>query len=245
MSDGIYSALSGALAEQRSLDVVANNVANANTTGFRGDRVAFQEALARGGGGGPAPDSLRFVGVSRVRADTSAGPLRATGNPLDLALQGDGFFAVATPRGERYTRAGGLMASGSGRLVTAAGLEVLAAPGGNARIQLPPGAREIVVAPDGTVSADGAQVGRIRLVRFDTPDALQKEGHTLWTAGSARPLDDAATQIVQGHLEGANVNAVSGMNELITVSRSFESFQRVIQAFRELDERTAREVGSR
>lgn len=245
MSDGIYSALSGAIAEQRSLDVVANNVANANTTGFRGDRVAFQEALARGSGG-PAPDSMRFVGVARVRADTSAGPLRQTGNPLDLALQGDGFFALATPRGERYTRAGGFVASASGRLVTAAGLEVVGAPGGDARIQLPPGARQIQVAPNGTVSADGVEVGRVRVVRFDSPDALQKEGQTLWTAsGGARPAVDEATQVVQGHLEGANVNAVSGMNELITVSRSFESFQRVIQAFRDLDARTAREVGSR
>ncbi len=248
MSDGIYSALSGAIAQQRSLDVVANNVANANTTGYRGDRVAFQEALVRSGAGGVAPDCLRFVGISQVRADTAQGALRQTGNPLDVALQGDGFFAVDTPNGERYTRAGAFVSDQTGMLQTMDGHAVLARQvegEREARIRFPAGTREVVIATDGTVSADGAPVGRIRVVRFEQPNQLAKQGATLFVAGQAPPIADDQTQVVQGHLEGANVNAVAGLNELITVSRSFESFQRVIQAFRELDARTAREVASR
>ncbi|MBI2896006.1 MAG: flagellar basal-body rod protein FlgF [Deltaproteobacteria bacterium] len=249
MSDGIYSALSGAIAQQRSLDVVANNVANANTTGYRGDRVAFQEALVRSGGNGAAPDCLRFVGVSQVRADTAQGALRQTGNPLDVALQGDGFFAVETPSGVRYTRAGAFVTDQTGMLQTMDGHAVLAREVEGERtlprIRFPAGTREVVIATDGTVSADGVPIGRIKVVRFEQPNQLAKQGATLFVAGQGQPVADDETQVVQGHLEGANVNAVAGLNELITVSRSFESFQRVIQAFRELDSRTAREVASR
>jgi flagellar basal-body rod protein FlgF len=246
MSDGIWAALSGAVAQERSLEIVANNVANAGTTGFRGDRVAFQEALGNArGAGGATPPALRFVAISRVRSDEAAGPLRQTGAPLDLALQGRGYFAVATPAGERYTRAGSFVAGPNGQLQTADGHPVVAAGGPDARFSIPAGARELAVAADGTVLADGQEVGKIALVRFDSADQLTREGRALYSAVGTPPQPDPETTVAQGYLGGANVNAVAGVQELITVSRSFEAFQKVIQSFRELDQRTAREVSGR
>lgn len=242
MSDGIWSAVSGAVAQERALDVVANNVANANTTGFRGDRVAFQEALGNAGGRAGQPPSMRFVAVSRVSAREDAGPLRQTGAPLDLALQGRGFFAVATPAGERYTRAGSFVAGANGQLQTQEGHAVVAAGGPDARIMIPTGTTEVSVAADGTVTADGNEIGKISIVRFDSMDQLSKEGRTLFNAVGTPPTPDDETLVTQGFLEGSNVSAVEGINELITVSRSFEAFQKVIQTFRDLDQRTAREV---
>lgn len=243
MSDGIWSAVSGAVAQERALDVVANNVANANTTGFRGDRVAFQEALGRANGrAGAQPPSMRYVAISRVASRNEAGPLRETGGALDLALQGQGFFAVQTPAGERYTRAGSFVAGSNGQLQTPEGHAVLGAGGPDARVVIPAGTQEVRVAADGTVSADGQEVGQIAIVKFDSMDQLSKEGRTLFTAVGTPPRPDTETTVTQGYLEGSNVSAVEGINELITVSRSFEAFQKVIQTFRDLDQRTAREI---
>ncbi len=243
MSDGIWSALSGAVAQQRALDVTANNVANAGTAGYRADRVSFGEALSRAQGGGRAPDALRFVGVSQVRYDPTSGSIRRTGNPLDLALQGDGFFAIDTPAGVRYTRAGAFKLDAGGTLRTSDGHALAGTAGA---IMLPAEAASVTIASDGTVAADGQEVGRIRVVRFESPDGIRKVGASFFEAlAGAVPIETEETQIVQGHLESSNVNAVAGMNELVSISRSFEAFQKVIQAFRQLDERTARDVGSR
>ncbi|MCB9623949.1 MAG: flagellar hook-basal body protein [Sandaracinus sp.] len=242
MSDGIWSALSGAVAQQRSLEVVANNVANVNTVGFRADRVVFREVLSQVAPDGPAPASVRFVAVDDTVSDVSAGALQDTGHPLHLALEGDGYLAVRTPAGERYTRAGALSVDDSGTVRTADGHALLVDdPAGPRPLVLPSGYRELSVSERGEVTADGNGLGRLRLVSFD--QAPDKEGLTLFDGRGARPAADV--RVRQGFLESANVNAVAGMNELITVSRSFEAFQKVIDGFRALDERTAREVATR
>lgn len=248
MADGIYTALSGAIAQQRSLDVVANNVANANTTGFRGDRVAFEQSLADAVGPTTGPDDTRYVAISSVRTDDSAGALEQTGGALDIAIQGDGFFQVRTPAGDRFTRAGNFVTDGDGVLRTNAGHAVLAPPPTPdeppTEIVIPREATEVLIGADGMIEADGEEVGRIRVAHFERPDAVQKEGLTLFTS-NATPSDEGSSTLVQGALERANVNAVAGMNELITVSRSYDAFQKVIQGFRQIDERTARELGRR
>jgi len=246
VSDGIWVALSGAVAQERALSVTANNVANASTTGFRGDRVSFRETLSQAGVDGPAPQTLRFVSTSRVDYDESAGALRETGNPLDVALEGDGWFAIRTPEGERYTRAGSFTTDGQGVLRTPDGHAVLGRPereGDPApEIVLPQTEAEVTVASDGTIRSGEQAVGQLWLVRF-AEGALTKEGHTRFTA-NGQPQDAYDGNAVrQGMLEQANVNAVAGMHELITVSRSFEAFQKVIDTFQQLDERTARELG--
>lgn len=249
MSDGIWSALSGAVAQQRSLDVVANNVANVNTTGFRADRVAFREALSQAQSDGPAPESIRFVGVANVEWDESGGTLKETGSPYDVAIDGDGWFVLQTPQGERYTRAGSFLPGQDGVLRSREGFPVLgAAQPGNTEprpIVVPADATEVRIAGDGTIVADGDSVGRLRVVRFEDRTALQKEGATLFTSNAAPSDALDTTSVRQGMLEQANVNVIAGMNELITVTRSFEAFQKVIETFRELDQRTARELGAR
>ncbi len=248
MSDGIYSALSGALAQQRALDTAANNVANANTTGFRANRLMFGEVLARASAN-PAPDVLRYTEVTESRTITDPGFIKQTGNTFDLALQGDGFFVIQTPAGERYTRAGSFVADENGELRTPEGLPVVADGGA---FSIPNNASEIVIDPTGSVQVttpgNGGQadtIGKLKIVRFADPSVLMKEGATLFASTGQPAIADEETTVLQGFLEGANVNAVAGMNELINVSRSFEAFQKVIQTFRQLDEQTAREVGRR
>jgi flagellar basal-body rod protein FlgF len=241
MSDGIYSALSGAIAQQRALDNAANNVANANTTGFRATRLMFGEVLSKVSAS-PAPDVLRYTEVTESRNVTDPGMIRQTGNPLDLALQGDGFFVVETPAGERYTRAGNFVADENGEIRTVEGLPVMSDGG---TLSLPSNAQQIVVDETGTVQADGVSIGQLRIVKFADPSALQREGNSLFSSPNEPAESDTETTVLQGYLEGANINAVAGMNELISVSRSFEAFQKVISTFKQLDEQTAREVGRR
>jgi flagellar basal-body rod protein FlgF len=242
MSDGIYSALSGAVAQQQTLDVIANNVANVGTTGYRGDRLTFQEVLSRGGGG-PLPDGLRYVAIANLGTDASSGPLQQTHNPLDLAIQGDGLFSVRSPEGVRYTRAGSFMLDPEGAVRTHSGLPVLGADG--APVTLPPDASEVTIGRDGTLTVDGVEGGQLALTTFGAGE-LEKEGLTLFRpvdGAAGRPLGDGEGQVLQGYLEGSNVNAVEGMSELIEANRAFDAFHRVIQAFKQIDERTAREVG--
>lgn len=247
MSDGIWAAVSGAVAQQRALDVTANNVANANTTGFRGDRVAFREALSQASGENEAaPDSLRFVSVSQVQASDEAGSLRQTGGTFDLAIEGDGWFSVDTPGGERYTRAGQFSVDQEGILRSADGASVLAwqdEPGGSTQeLRVPTGAAEITIGLNGTISADGSEVGQLAVRSFEE-DALTKEGDTRFVAEGTGAASEA--NVLQGYLESSNINAVAGMNQLITVSRSFEAFQKIIDTFQQMDQRTARDLTTR
>lgn len=242
MSDGIYSALSGAVAQQRSLEVVANNVANAGTTGYRADRITFQEVVAQTPGG-PTANTLHYVAVSGQSIDETSGPLMQTGNPLDVALNGDAYFAIETGNGERYTRAGAFLLDAEGTLMTHQGNPVLGA--NEAPITVPTDAEEILVTGDGAIVADGEEVGRFRLVRF-ADGGLTKEGASLLVTQNGAQPEEAVedVQVLGGYLESANVSPIEGMNELIEASRAFDAFQRVIQAFKQIDERTAREVGA-
>ncbi len=242
MSDGIFSALSGAVAQQRSLDIVANNVANANTTGFRADRVAFEEQLVRAANESQGPEDLRYVGVAQIQIDESAGALQQTGNPLHLAIEGDGWFTLGGPDGERFTRAGNFTTDAEGLLMSHDGLPVLGVgedPEAR-RIQIPPGTAQLDVRNDGRVLADGAEVGQLDLRRFDA-GALQKEGSTRMIADGDG--EAAEVRVLQGTLEGSNLNAVAGLNELIQATRAFEAFQRVIRGYKTIDERAARDLG--
>lgn len=251
MSDGIYSALSGAIAQERNLTVTANNVANVNTTGYKGDKTIFAEVMAKAKSKLPTAPSLRYTAVNQLAIDHQTGTLKQTGRPLDVALHGDGYFVVRTPQGERYTRAGSFVLDQRGVLKTLGGLEVLQEDRNITRpgktIAVPDQTKEIQISPDGSILADGLQLGRFKMVRFDKPDDALREGLTLFTTQAGvkpKPIDDN-TSVEQGYLESANVNAVSGMNELITVSRSFEALEKVIETFRDLDNRTARDVGGK
>jgi flagellar basal-body rod protein FlgF len=250
MADGIYTALTGAIAQQQTLDVIANNVANVNTTGYRADRAAFAEFLAGAqkdtpilsATGKQAPRVDHFVQIDAVTRDQAGGVLKLTGNPLDMALSGDGYFAVQTPGGERLTRAGNFMLRANNVLTTSDGHEVL---GENGRPITLPSAKNIQVSADGVIQADGQMAGKLKLLRAQDPAALEKESAVLFKPVEGAQLDVAKVTVTQGHLESSNVNAVAGINELITVNRSFDALQRVIETFQKIDDRTARDLGSR
>lgn len=259
MSDGIYSALSGAVAQQKALDVVANNVANVGTVGYRGDRLAFREALSRSQGA-PVDSGLRFVAIRSLETNPENGPLEDTGNPLDLALQGDGLAAVETPAGVRYTRALSLVMDADGFVRTRQGHKVLLnnrdAPYLQVPVNAPPTnpvtgnpieqalSATLQVQADGSVWMAGQPLGTLRIERF-AEGGLVKEGLTLYAPERGTEGEPAAeTQVIQGFLERANFSPIGGMNELISASRAFDAFQRVIRAFRDIDQRTARDVGS-
>jgi len=235
VSNGIYAATAGAVAQSNALDATANNIANASTTGFHGDRVLFREALAAA----RSPD-LANVATATARVDSQAGALLPTGNPLDLALEGDGYFAVTSPAGTRYTRAGNFQLDAAHNLVTADGYAVRGE--GGAPLNVPPDAQVLAVAADGTVSADGATLGKLELARF-APNQLRREGGSVFSA-TGRPLAGDPPKVHSGMLESSNVNVVRGVVDLVKVSRTYESLMKIIQGYHDVESRAARELGT-
>jgi flagellar basal-body rod protein FlgF len=234
MGSGIYIATSGAVAQDSALDVTANNIANASTAGYKAQRVSFGEALAN-----TQSRDAAFTGLAGMTTDGASGALRQTGNPLDMALVGDGYFAVNTPAGVRYTRAGDFRLDGEGRLVNGDGLIARAAGGGELRI--PPDATNLTVERDGQILSGEDAVGQLELARFD-PTALRREGDNLYAAiGPAKV--GASVEVESGAIEQSNVNVVRGMVDLVKVSRTYESLMRMIQGYRDMENAAARGIG--
>jgi flagellar basal-body rod protein FlgF len=234
VSSGIYVATAGAVAQSQAMDATANNIANGSTTGFRGHKVLFKEALAEA----RSPD-ITSVGSGTAAIDSQAGAMTQTSNPLDLALAGDGFFAVNTPGGTRYTRAGNFQLDAERKLVTADGHEVRGA--GGSAITIPPEAGAIDVAADGTVSADGVELGKLELARFAS-NAMRREGNTLYAAAGPQSPGELP-EVRAGMLEASNVNVVRGVVDLVKVSRTYESLMRVIKGYHDVESRAARDLG--
>lgn len=216
MDNAIYASLtrqSGLMTEMR---VIANNIANANTSGFRREGVIFAEhlsALDRDGG------TLSMADARGRRIDLDQGVLTQTNGNLDLAIEGDGFFMVEGPDGNRLTRAGAFMPSPEGELMTADGQRLL--DEGLAPIILPTGASQIAVGADGTLSANGLVFGRVGV--FAAPDdlALRQQGGTSFAFdGDPEPVEDARIQ--QGFLEESNVDPMFEITRMIEVQRAYE-----------------------
>ena len=230
MDSGFYAACAGLRAQSQALEVSAHNLANVNTAGFRGQQTTFQSLLAVASPTVPTVLNLatnNFGVLEGSHLDLTAGNLEHTGNPLDLGLEGAGFFAIRTAGGTRYSRNGNFRVASTGDLVTAAGDPVL---GDNNRpIQVPAGA--ISVSADGTLSVDGAAAGTIQLVEFAPGARLTAEGGTLLAApaGSAQPAKQ--TTIQHGTLETSNVNAITSVMNLIGVQRHAEMLQRALSLF--------------
>jgi flagellar basal-body rod protein FlgF len=235
MANGIYTAMAGAVAQSQALDVTANNVANASTAGFKAERVSFDQAMTRATG-----TQMAMVQTSGNGTDNTAGVLQQTGNALDVAIDGDAWFAVDAPNGVRYTRAGNFRTDADGTLVNADGLAVRGE--GGASIQIPPGTANVAIGADGTIDADGVTIGKLELARFNEGD-LKREGDTLFSA-RGKALDVGPdVQVVAGAIEGANFDVVRGVVDLIKVSRTYEALHRMIDTYKTIDSRTARDVG--
>lgn len=249
MIRGLFIGASGMLVELRRADLIANNLANATTTGFKRDDLvaeSFGTMLLRRFddqvSSGLPPVAAPVVGElglgaagTRTAVDWAQGEFTETGNPLDLALSGAGFFAVQTPAGERYTRDGSFTRDRDGYLVTEGGHRVL---GERGAIRLDGAVVEI--SGDGTVMADGQRVDRLRLVQFQG-GALTKQGENLFAANG--PAGQAPATVIQGELERANVNVVREMINLIAAQRNYETNQRLLQAEGELLSKAVNEVG--
>ena len=235
MSSGIYIAAAGAVAQSVALDATANNIANASTAGYQGERVSFKEAL----GSAKSADAAMVTTSTAHAVDGTNGALMQTDNPLDVALEGDGVFSVKTPQGMRYTRAGNFQLNADKQLVTQDGFQVMGQ--GNQPITLPPDASTITIGAEGDVNADGISVGKLALARF-APSQLKREGGSLFSA-SGTPQAGEKPKVRSGVLESSNVNIVRGVVDLVKVSRTYESLMKMIQGYHDLETRAARELG--
>ena len=245
MENAALIALSRQMTLRRELDIVANNIANADTSGFKVEGLIVEEEAvshARNFGVYGAPSFVLDQGVGR---DFSQGAIRQTGRPLDVALEGEGvFFRIGDPNGgpERYTRDGGFTSDGEGRLVTRDGRPVL--DNGGAEIVLDPSQGEPTIAQDGTISQGGATVGQLGVVRFDVLSVLSKDGDGLYrNTSNEQPADATDAQVRQGMLEGSNVDTLVEITNLIQIQRAYESTARLIENLNDLSRRSVERLG--
>lgn len=240
MPSDLYVSLSGQMATQTRLSTVANNVANLRTAGFRAETVNFDTVLSDF-----RRDAVAFAAVGETHIDRAQGPVEATGNPLDLAIDGRGWFAIETPAGRAYTRDGRMTMTEAGDLVTLTGHSLL--DDGGAPIALERGAGDVVIGIDGTITQGGRNVGVVGL--FDVPQRakLSRYGDSaVLTDVPAEPMEDRVVNGVrQGFLEGSNVNAVVALTELIQVQRAFEHANSTIRGRQETLEKAVRTLGAR
>jgi flagellar basal-body rod protein FlgF len=217
MQSGLYVSLSGQVALERRLETIASNVANMNTVGYRADGVSFSAELAKAGDQQVAFASTGSGYISRV-----SGPLAKTGNPLDLAVQGDGWFAIQTPSGIAYTRDGRMQLAETGALQTVNGYQVLDA--GGAPISLDTSAGPPNISADGMITQDGKQIAAVGLFSIPNDASLTHTVNSGVIANKpATPiLDFTQNGVVQGSVEGSNVNPIMEMSKLISVTRAFD-----------------------
>jgi flagellar basal-body rod protein FlgG len=257
MFRALHSAASGMQAQQTNIDVVANNMANVNTTGFKKGRAEFQDLLyqtvrapgGQAGTGASAPSGLQIgLGVRTAATQTMhiQGSLQQTGNSLDLAIEGNGFFQVQRPNGDiAYTRSGNLKADADGRLVTSDGYAI------EPNISIPADATAITISSTGLISVtqpgqgQSQEVGQLQLANFANPAGLLSTGRNLYatTAASgvavlANPGEEGTGTVSQGFLEGSNVEVVNEMIDLIASQRAYETNQRVMTAADEMLRKT-------
>lgn len=229
MDRGLYIAASGMLAEQTRQDQIANDLANASTPGYKADtamQASFGSMLLENTATGQAIGSLGLgAQITRVVTDLTPAPLKETDEPLDVGLDGQGFFAVQTPTGRRYTRDGQFVVDGTGRLTNASGYPVLDSAG--QPIQLG-GSDGVTIDPSGAITQNGRAIATLGVVSLTNP---VKQGETLFAGlPGARP---AATQVRQGYLESSGVDPTKAMVDMITSLRTFESDQKAISTIDE------------
>jgi flagellar basal-body rod protein FlgF len=221
MENALLIALSRQTVMERHMEVLANNIANASTPGFKGEQLMFVEYLART----PKGDSVSYVQDLALVRDFTEGNLTTTGNPLDVAIHGKGWFVVDTPDRQAYTRNGHFALNGRGQIVTSKGDPVVSAAG--APITLPPGETGIEISSDGTVSTPSGVKGQLRIVTFRDEKALTKTADSLFVTDAA-PDVALKAEVVQGAIEGSNVEPIVEVSNMITALRSYQSAQEVI-----------------
>ena len=241
MNSGYYAACTGLMSRTQALDTIANNLANVSTAGFRASHNVFGSVLATTGNSPLSvlnQDTNDYGVLSGTQLDTSQGALVRTGNDLDLAMEGSGYFAVQTATGPVYTRGGNFRVSPKGQLITASGDPVLGDNGPITIVGTP-----VSISPDGTISANGAISGRLKLVEFAPTVDIQSVGGTYYSAPAGTAVSAKNSQVRQGMLESSNVNPVTSVVEMITAEREVETMRRVLTMFStELDKTAVQDL---
>jgi flagellar basal-body rod protein FlgF len=254
MNEGLYIAASGGAKQLKKLDVLSNNIANINTPGFKKDLLIYRESTGLNGVGNQTTgrwesphlqypgEVASYVSVTNTLIDNSQGSLVKTDNPLDVALEGDGFFTVETPTGERYTRNGHFHLDDIGQLVDQAGNPVQTL--NNDPIIIPLGTKTVTIDPDGTVSGgtneDLGPLGQLKLVKFNNQKDLIKEGEGFYknTKPENQPSPANEVKVLQGFTENSNASAVNEMIHMMEAVRTLEAYQKIIQSIDEADDQS-------
>lgn len=255
MVRGLYTAYTGMVNEQKRLDIIANNVANASTIGYKKDSVtnqAFNDMLTlkiRDGSVGyetkPIGQMSLGVKLGEVYTDFGQGSLRETGNTYDLAIEGKGFFELRASDKEgndvtRYTRDSSFTLTSDGYVIDANGNHL---QGENGDVQIPVDAASVAISEEGRIYADGEFIGSVNLVDFDNYDYLEKMGDTYYRLTEGGNVAEATGKIAQGFTEQSNVNSVSEMVQMITITRAYEANQKVITTVDGMLDKSANTVG--
>lgn len=255
MLRGLYTAWTGMANEQKRLDVVSNNMANADSVGYKDERVtsqAFDQLLTIKIRDGSQAYHNQAIGhlslgvkIGEVYQDFSQGSVRQTGGKFDVALSGSGFFAIniTNANGEtttRYTRNGQFMLTKDGLLVNSEGNAVL---GEGGEIVIDPSSKSISISGSGEIYADGKYIDTLKLVDFDDYDYLNKYGDTMYAPVDGATTKDASAEVLQGYTEQSNVNVVKEMVDMITITRAYEANQKVIKSYDSMLNQAANSVG--
>lgn len=258
MLKNVYAPLSGGMSQERVLEILANNIANTSTTGFKEDEITFSAMAANPwpNYANPLPpaqfksdmsevmplrgNEMAYVAVSDIQTSFEQGSLRQTGNKTDLALEGKGFFSVMTPFGERYTRDGGFGISPDGMLVTKNGFVVQGENGAISGIR----AEDMRILPTGEVYSGDTYIDKLKVVSFDDEKLLQRLGSNLWVHdGPPENEFPSVSRVAQGSLESSNVNPMKNMTNLIIAHRTYEALQKAVKAHDEAMHLSATKVG--
>lgn len=250
MQAGMYISYTGARAVEKKLEQIANNLANVSSAGYKEDRsvasgvapAASAADIARlaASGEAPAGGKLLYATPALQYVNLQPGALRSTGRAADLAIDGDGYFAVRTREGERLTRAGNFRIDGEGDLATLSGEKVLG-QGGPIRV----GDGAFAVTADGRVSVDGSEVDALKIVKPTDPSRLRKTGSSQFAAepGAGIVPASADVRVVQGSVEESNVSAIGGMTEMIEASRMFDAYMKMMTTISEMNSKASSDLG--
>lgn len=241
MDNTLLVSLSHQLAAYRSMDVIANNIANVSTPAYKREGVKFEEYIARmkPSESEKGTQLVSFVVDKGTVRDLNEGRIERTGAPFDLAVNGKGFFVVQTPNGDRYTRDGHFQLDADGNLVTSDGNKVM---GEGGQITFSPDDGDIHIGTDGTITGKQGQLGKVRLVSFDNESAMQKEGASMYTTAEApKPAEKGAIQ--QGMLETSNVEPVVEISHMIEVTRAYQLTANITQSQQDLMRQAVSKLG--
>ncbi|MCC7267046.1 MAG: flagellar basal-body rod protein FlgF [Caulobacteraceae bacterium] len=241
MDNTLYVGLSRQMTLRRELDIVANNMANADTTGFKVESLMTGAEPGNRARTAQAPGPVKFVLDRGLARDFGQGSLNETGNAFDFAIEGDGFFRVQTAEGERYTRNGQFTVDDQGQLTTQAG-EVVQGDGGPIVVDFKKG--PVAVGDDGSVSQGQEIIGKLAVWRFDDRASLEKAGDNLFrNISNLQPQAAPDAKVRQGMLEASNVKPILEMTRLIEISRAYESITRMMESTNELTRRSVERLG--